>query len=69
MTSYPMAKSGKPGTALSIGVFASLIGGTVSALALFFLAPQLSKGLLIFGNWEYFRRGPGGSGCGHHHGV
>ena len=51
---YPMAKSGKPGTALSIGVFASLIGGTVSALALFFLAPQLSKVSLIFGNWEYF---------------
>ena len=51
---YPMAKSGKPGTALSIGVFASLIGGTFSALALFFLAPQLSKVSLIFGNWEYF---------------
>lgn len=51
---YPMAKSGKPGEALSIGVFASLIGGTVSALALFFIAPPLSKVSLIFGNWEYF---------------
>ena len=29
---YPMAKSGKPGEALSIGVFASLVGGTFSAL-------------------------------------
>lgn len=51
---YPMAKSGKPGQALSIGVFASVIGGLVSAVALFFLAPQLSKVSLIFGNWEYF---------------
>ena len=49
-----MAKSGKPGEALSIGVFASLIGGLVSALALFFIAPPLSKVSLIFGNWEYF---------------
>lgn len=51
---YPMAKGGKPGEALSIGVFASLIGGTVSAFALFFIAPPLSKVSLIFGNWEYF---------------
>lgn len=51
---YPMAHSGKPGEALSIGVFASLVGGTFSALGLFFLAPQLSKVSLIFGNWEYF---------------
>ncbi|HKL99532.1 MAG TPA: tripartite tricarboxylate transporter permease [Mobilitalea sp.] len=51
---YPMAKSGKPGEALSIGVFASLIGGTFSALALFAIAPQLAKVSLIFGYWEYF---------------
>jgi len=51
---YPMAKSGKPAEALSIGVFVSLIGGTASALALFFIAPQLSKVALIFGSWEYF---------------
>ena len=51
---YPMAKGGKPGQALSIGVFASMVGGVVSAFALFFLAPQLSKVSLIFGNWEYF---------------
>ncbi|WP_101910110.1 tripartite tricarboxylate transporter permease [Marasmitruncus massiliensis] len=51
---YPMAKSGKPGQALAIGVFASLIGGTFSAVALFAIAPQLAKVSLIFGNWEYF---------------
>lgn len=51
---YPMAKSGKPGQALAIGIFASLIGGTFSAVALFAIAPQLAKVSLIFGNWEYF---------------
>ena len=51
---YPMAKSGHPAEALEIGVFCSFIGGTFSALALMFIAPQLSKVALIFGNWEYF---------------
>ena len=51
---YPMAKGGKPGEALSIGVWCSFVGGTFSAIGLFFLAPQLSKVSLIFGNWEYF---------------
>lgn len=51
---YPMAKSGHPAEALSIGVFVSWIGGTFSAIALMFIAPQLSKVSLIFGNWEYF---------------
>lgn len=39
---YPMTKAGKPGEALTIGVFASLIGGTASALALILIAPQLA---------------------------
>lgn len=51
---YPMTKNGKPGQALSIGIFASLVGGTVSALALFLIAPQLAKIALMFGSWEYF---------------
>ena len=51
---YPLAKSGKPAEALSTGVFASLVGGTISAFALFLLAPQLAKVSLIFGSWEYF---------------
>jgi putative tricarboxylic transport membrane protein len=51
---YPMAKSGKPGEALAIGVFASLVGGTLSALALFGIAPLLAKVALYLGNWEYF---------------
>lgn len=51
---YPMAKNGRAGDALSIGVFASLIGGLVSALALIFISPPLSKIVLMFGAWEYF---------------
>lgn len=51
---YPMAKSGNPGMALSIGVFASLIGGIFSGLALILIAPQLAKFGLMFGNWEFF---------------
>ncbi len=49
-----MAKNGRAGDALSIGVFASLIGGLVSALALVFISPPLSKVVLLFGAWEYF---------------
>ena len=51
---YPMTKKGKPAEALAIGVFCSLIGGTVSAFALMAIAPQLAKISLSFGSWEYF---------------
>lgn len=51
---YPMAKSGKPGAALNIGVFSSLIGGLFSAVALICIAPQLAKVALMFGYWELF---------------
>jgi putative tricarboxylic transport membrane protein len=51
---YPMAKKGKPGEALAIGVFASLVGGTFSALALFTIAPLLAKVALKMQSWELF---------------
>ena len=51
---YPMAKSGQPGKALSIGVFSSLLGGLFSAVALICIAPQLAKFGLMFGSWELF---------------
>lgn len=50
---YPMTKKGKPETALSLGVYASVIGGLFSAFALIIIAPQLSKVTLMFGSWEY----------------
>jgi putative tricarboxylic transport membrane protein len=51
---YPMAKNGKPGAALAIGVFASLVGGIFSALALFTIAPLLARVALKMGYWELF---------------
>ena len=51
---YPMTKKGKPDIALALGVTASLIGGTFSAIILFGIAPQLAKVALYFNNWEYF---------------
>lgn len=45
----PMAKQGRQGEALAIGVFASLLGGLFSAVALILIAPQLAKVALVFG--------------------
>ena len=51
---FPMARGGKPGLALGIGVWSSFFGGMISALFLMLLAPQLAKIGLEFGPWDYF---------------
>ena len=52
---YPMAaKRGKPGAALSIGIFASLVGGIMSALVLFTLAPMVASVAMRLQTWELF---------------
>lgn len=51
---YPMARKGQLSRALGLGVYASMIGGVISGLALVFIAPALSKIALQFGPWEYF---------------
>lgn len=53
----PMARSGRPGDALALGVFSSVVGGLFSALVLIVIAPPLSKVTLWFGPWEYFAMG------------
>lgn len=53
----PMAKNGRANDALTIGVFASFIGGTLSLIALAMIAPALAKVALKFGAWEYFAMG------------
>lgn len=53
----PMARAGKPGDALVIGIFASVVGGLFSGVVLVLIAPQLAKIALIFGPWEYFAMG------------
>ncbi|MGM8365568.1 tripartite tricarboxylate transporter permease [Virgibacillus sp. W0181] len=54
---YPMAQKGNANQALSLGVFASLVGGVISMIILTFVAPLLAKGALLFGPWEYFSLG------------
>ena len=51
---FPMARSGRPGLALGIGVWSSFFGGIVSACLLVALAPQLARIGLEFGPWDYF---------------
>lgn len=51
---FPMARKGRPGLALGIGVWSSFFGGIFSALLLMTLAPQLARIGLEFGPWDYF---------------
>lgn len=53
----PMARQGKVARALRLGVFASLVGGVFSALALIIIAPWLARISVQFGAWEYFALG------------
>jgi len=54
---FPMAKKGYANYALSLGVFASLIGGLFSAVMLIMIAPTLAELALKLGPWEYFALG------------
>ncbi len=51
---YPMARSGRPGRALGLGISASFVGGMVSWVALLLLAKPLSIIATRFGPFEYF---------------
>ncbi len=51
---YPMAEQGRAGDALNAALFASTIGGLVSAFALMFFAPQLAKVVNLIASPEYF---------------
>ncbi|MCB2011287.1 MAG: tripartite tricarboxylate transporter permease [Geminicoccaceae bacterium] len=51
---YPMARAGRPGRALGLGISASFIGGLVSWVFLFLLAKPLSIWATRFGPFEYF---------------
>ena len=51
---FPMARKGRPGLALGIGVWSSFFGGILSAILLMTLAPQLARIGLEFGPWDYF---------------
>lgn len=51
---FPMARKGKPGLALGLGVWSSFCGGIISAVLLVTLAPQLARVGLEFQPWDYF---------------
>ncbi|MGF1475012.1 MAG: tripartite tricarboxylate transporter permease [Geminicoccaceae bacterium] len=51
---YPMAKGGKPGRALGLGISASFVGGIISWIFLLLLAKPLSIWATRFGPFEYF---------------
>jgi putative tricarboxylic transport membrane protein len=51
---YVMARQGRAGAALGIAAFGSFIAGTLSVIALTFLAPFLVRVTLRFGPPEYF---------------
>ena len=49
-----MARKGQANKALQAALYASVIGGIVSALVLLFAAPQIAKATRFFGPAEYF---------------
>ncbi|MBF8287039.1 MAG: transporter [Candidatus Rokubacteria bacterium] len=51
---YAMARKGRAGPALTIAAVGSYVAGTVSVVALMFLAPPLAEFALRFGPPEYF---------------
>ena len=51
---HPMARAGKPGRALGLGIGASFFGGLVSWIFLVLLARPLSEVAVQFGPFEYF---------------
>lgn len=51
---FPMAAKGQAPRALGLAVYSSMLGGTLSGLALVLIAPALAKVALSFGPWEYF---------------
>ena len=51
---HPMARKGKPGLALGLGIMASFYGGLLAVGMLIFLAPPIIGLGLMFGPWETF---------------
>ncbi len=51
---YPMARSGRPGHALGLGISASLVGGLFSWVVLATMAKPISIWATRFGPFEYF---------------
>lgn len=51
---HPLAKQGKAGKALGVGITFSFIGSMIGYVAMIIIAPQLVKIAIEFGNFEFF---------------
>ncbi len=51
---FPLAKKGKGGLAIGVGIIASFFGMIISIISLIVLTPIISKLALKFGHWEMF---------------
>ncbi len=51
---FPMARQGRPGLALGVGVWSSFFGGLIGAVFLVLFAPPIALFGLKFGPWEFF---------------
>ena len=51
---YPMAKKGRAGEALGIGIFASFIGGIIGGIVMVLFIKPVAEFGLKFGPWEIF---------------
>ena len=51
---YPMAVKGRPAQAMGMAAYASIIGGTASAVLFMLLAPVIAEFALVFSPAEYF---------------
>ena len=51
---FPMARGGRPGLALGLGVWSSFFGGVISAIVLVMVAPQIALIGLEFQPWDFF---------------
>ena len=51
---HPMVKKGQAAKALGVGVVFSFIGTVFSTILLMFIAPQIARVAINFGNYEFF---------------
>ena len=51
---YPMARSGRPGRALGLGIMSSFVGGCISWVFLLLLARPISQVATRLGSFDYF---------------
>lgn len=51
---HPLARAGKPGLALGVGVWSSFFGGVIASLVLILVAPQLARIGLEFQSVDFF---------------